>query len=1370
MGDDIDELLEEGIPFSDVIKTLCNPNQTRDDHSVQIAAVASALVEVIQEKLPSESFEHISPASFYLSALNALNSTLVSDRPEQSSPQLALLEILRQVIPYCASSHPNIYVNQFPTLSRSLRGIIASIPSSHSSQDQSKISTGWNALLRQCMRTSTIALNGIMVHDKDASSSLEKDILKCYQHTILQQFDDPRPKVRRQAHSCALELMHLCHSLQGTEGNIYKLIPDHMVQYCHLVMSSFINKGLTKSSKHEETDSEKKEKIVKLLHLLTFLSSSLTVLNETSRLSLGEDLMKLFTFVINLPNSESQSHIQQNYIMVASNVFTALLQIFDKSESESLQYDTTMASKEDSFCAQAWASFLNGSVKLIACTNGSDDTFSECRILYVKCCVAIASRLVSTSSYGVTEKTIRDGIAPKLLPLTFTSIINCIGDDNISRQTAQSLSVELNRLIKSSAISYFISTKNDTCVDSCSVIMQKLLHYRFCNHWEETLRCLSSFIIHIVHEMIPISGCDEDTMSKMNKRVEPLLGGLVRSHSDVSDKSSKKCIETAIGAVIAGIGIEMFLGIVSLSPDGKDSHDAAVEKGAISNDRVWILAVMKSSVSTQTSQYRPRLAFFQSNILGLARKCDANSAKGNLTAVESSIQQSRVVDLWSLFPSFCENPSDVDTTFPTLALTLVRAMSDTRYPQLLTIICSGLKKLSDCVQMSSKNELLDEENDDGNDLNVLSEASVKLLPALFKLVETLNGTEINGSNESKKEDMDDDEEEDDATKKNLSQESQRIMSVIETIAAYAQLAPPQFLKGLFKKVIQRLLVCSQSSEDESEKICTLLSLSQALVKSNSLNEECISLLYRSVRPFIRSDEHNARVQKRAYKVMADICQHHTQFVTSAERLSEMTELMIGSTTTLQISARYMRLRCMKYIVEGLDSSNKTHMDVIPNIIGEVILCLKDANCKTRECAYQLLLSMAQAKGDITQYFQIIVAALGAQTPHMRSAAVMSLSRLVFEYARTDFTVQSFLPSLLQTVVVLFDENSREVTKSVIGFVRVSVAAMNKEQLYPLLPEVVGGIMKFNKGKGRFRSKIKIILKKLVRHYGYEAITPLIPEGDQRLINHMRKLSERAARRKAENVQDGSNRDGEFSQMMDSDEDDSDDGRTLMTGITGFTKLTAASRKSLKSKGLSKMDATITSRSVGTSKTSKSTGPRIDISGESDGDILDMLDPKATKNVRFTGESDDSDSDDDDDSIAMEFDDHGKLVIHGGPDSVKKQGTGFNDDNDNDDQENDEIYRGAKRMRVSKFENAKLSRDEANVKRSQKKQKTQVVALGAAYKSKKAGGDVKKKNQQYEPYAYVPLDGKSYTKKNRAKAVAQMATVVRDKGGSKRKRR
>jgi len=186
------------------------------------------------------------------------------------------------------------------------------------------------------------------------------------------------------------------------------------------------------------------------------------------------------------------------------------------------------------------------------------------------------------------------------------------------------------------------------------------------------------------------------------------------------------------------------------------------------------------------------------------------------------------------------------------------------------------------------------------------------------------------------------------------------------------------------------------------------------------------------------------------------------------------------------------------------------------------------------------------------------------------------------------------------------------------------------------------------------------------------------------------------------------------------------------------------------------------------KSTTSVNPRIDIQDEMNGDVIDMLDSTVNKRIRFMDNDGDSDFSEDDDEV-MEFDDSGKLLV--------TEAFGDDDDeicdnqeNDNDNEENEEILRARKKIRVSKFESAKIKRDEVHLKKSQKrKTKHSIVpALGSEYKSKKAGGDVKKKNQKLDPYAYVPLDGKSYTRKNRAKSVAQMATVV--KSNRKRKTR
>ena len=148
----------------------------------------------------------------------------------------------------------------------------------------------------------------------------------------------------------------------------------------------------------------------------------------------------------------------------------------------------------------------------------------------------------------------------------------------------------------------------------------------------------------------------------------------------------------------------------------------------------------------------------------------------------------------------------------------------------------------------------------------------------------------------------------------------------QAIASLAQGAPKTLVTAMFKKVIQRLLEASQSEEDQSGKMVALLSLSQALVASETLDEPSISLLYRSLKPLIRTDQVIPRVQKRAYKVMAEIIRRYKAFVVGDEaRLKEMCELLTASIMTSQISSRYMRLKCLSSIVESFQSSNALHM-------------------------------------------------------------------------------------------------------------------------------------------------------------------------------------------------------------------------------------------------------------------------------------------------------------------------------------------------------------------------------------------------------------------------------------------------------------
>lgn len=324
---------------------------------------------------------------------------------------------------------------------------------------------------------------------------------------------------------------------------------------------------------------------------------------------------------------------------------------------------------------------------------------------------------------------------------------------------------------------------------------------------------------------------------------------------------------------------------------------------------------------------------------------------------------------------------------------------------------------------------------------------------------------------------------------------------------------------------------------------------------------------------------------------------------------------------------------------------------------------------------------------------------------MRSAAVMAFSRLVFESAWDHEELQEQLPPLLRTILVLMNEDSREVVKSVVGFIRICVSAIPPETLQPLLPDLVRSLLT-HKAKDRFRAKIKIILKKLVKRFGYDALMPHVPSSETRLLTHMRKLEQRQ-RRKKEQIRRERPDIADFDDLLSTDEEDSGDGRTLTSRATGVSRLTGRNSSSKRS---------ARSNTVASTKTCRTTAVRLP--NEVDGEVVDMLGAKVKRQVTF---AEDQEENEDSDDGMMEFDDDGRLVVH---DDNETDGVGVS--------VVDELSQSLQKRRRYNPKGTKHGQESvASSKRSTKQKQTR--DLGAAYKSKKAGGDVKRKTQKYEPY-------------------------------------
>lgn len=381
-------------------------------------------------------------------------------------------------------------------------------------------------------------------------------------------------------------------------------------------------------------------------------------------------------------------------------------------------------------------------------------------------------------------------------------------------------------------------------------------------------------------------------------------------------------------------------------------------------------------------------------------------------------------------------------------------------------------------------------------------------------------------------------------------------------------------------------------------------------------------------------------------------------------------------------------------------------------MAEILLCLKDSKNETRESASSLLISVSRDV-DIVRLIRGIAAALASETSHMRSAAIAALAKLVLEYGESDQRVQNLIPSLLQTVLLLSSDPSREVSKSTIAFLRVSISMCPTEMIRPLLPSVLECLESYHMGKDRFRGKIRIAMKKLVRLFGFDYLLPLVTESASQLINYVKKLAK--PENKAKKTTNDRVREKTVDEMMASDEEDSGDELKWPDVARGRGLNENRRKRAYHEEGDSARDSS---------------------------QVLIRNNDCAGLEVKDLTRTVDHESDSDDDG-GITFDDRGRLVVT---------------TRSNDARQNPEDY-------IVSLTNSSVARNME--KRVHVGQEQRGKKLGAAYKSKKAGGDVKRKGQQFDPYAYVPLDGKSYTKKNRRRAVDQLDSVVR---GRKRQKR
>lgn len=230
-----------------------------------------------------------------------------------------------------------------------------------------------------------------------------------------------------------------------------------------------------------------------------------------------------------------------------------------------------------------------------------------------------------------------------------------------------------------------------------------------------------------------------------------------------------------------------------------------------------------------------------------------------------------------------------------------------------------------------------------------------------------------------------------------------------------------------------------------------------------------------------------------------------------------------------------RILALQQIVHVLPTES---LHLITTILPEAIIGTKEANQNAREAAYDLLITMGRKMqqggtvdntlldgmdlesktASVEEYFLMVSAGLGGSTQHMVSATITALSRLLYEF-KYDLSDQ-VVNDLISTMEIFLTSKSREIARSAIGFFKVAVVSLPKRTLESRLANLVPNLMVWShEAKGHFRVKVKGLMDRMVRKFGYETVLRYTPEEDHKLVNNIRKTRERKRRGKAKLSED-----------------------------------------------------------------------------------------------------------------------------------------------------------------------------------------------------------------------------------------------------------
>ncbi|RDX55210.1 NUC173-domain-containing protein [Lentinus brumalis] len=484
------------------------------------------------------------------------------------------------------------------------------------------------------------------------------------------------------------------------------------------------------------------------------------------------------------------------------------------------------------------------------------------------------------------------------------------------------------------------------------------------------------------------------------------------------------------------------------------------------------------------------------------------------------------------------------------------------------------------------------------------------------------------------------------------------------------------------------------------------------------------------------------VQKRGYKILARLVESGKVEVDAAAVLKKLEGLADG----LAAAAKKDRFQLFAALVPVIP---KESLHLIPSIIPEAVLGTKEPSEKARNAAFDLIVAMGKkmteggvvkrqniegmdedgagdATANIEEYMTMVAGGLAGASPHMISATVTAISRLVFEFR--DTISSNMLSEIFTTLLVFVTSANREIVKSVLGFIKLAIHTMPAELMRPHLKELVPALLRWSHDhKNHFKAKVRHIFERMIRRFGWEDVYGCAQEEEARkVLVNIKKRKDRAKRKRANAV-----------------EDDDDVPKVKPVAGDAFEDVLYGSESELDD---SDEEDRPSQTATASKRKGKDAGARLRVDNDEPMDLLSGAASRVTTANAARRKKPGQDA-----ARFKTDDDTGKMVIES--DSEAEEAAAGEENVEGDAYREsltsvDGFTRGPngrvkfnkdtkKRRRENEEADMDVEMADAEAQKSHKKTKRKTEPkFGQEFKAKKAGGDVKKGG--VDPYAYMSL--------------------------------